>query len=146
MKKRNKLPISVQLILENEDKILLMKRKNTGYEDGKYSLPGGHVEPNEEIRKALVREAQEEIGIHIDVQDVEFYKVMNRKVSTEQEYVDFIFKANHWTGNVTNEEKDKCEEIIWVNKEEIPENTLNFIPQILKNNESNYLPFNWEEN
>lgn len=146
MKKRNKLPISVQLILENEDKILLMKRKNTGYEDGKYSLPGGHVEPNEEIRKALVREAQEEIGIHIDVQDVEFYKVMNRKVNTEQEYVDFIFKANHWTGNVTNEEKDKCEEIIWVNKEEIPENTLNFIPQILKNNESNYLPFNWEEN
>lgn len=146
MKKRNKLPISVQLILENEDKILLMKRKNTGYEDGKYSLPGGHVEPNEEIRKALVREAQEEIGIHIDVQDVEFYKVINRKVNTEQEYVDFIFKANHWTGNVTNEEKDKCEEIIWVNKEEIPENTLNFIPQILKNNESNYLPFNWEEN
>lgn len=146
MKKRNKLPISVQLILENEDKILLMKRKNTGYEDGKYSLPGGHVEPNEEIRKALVREAQEEIGIHIDVKDVEFYKVMNRKVNTEQEYVDFIFKANHWTGNVTNEEKDKCEEIIWVNKEEIPENTLNFIPQILKNNESTYLPFNWEEN
>ncbi len=146
MEKRNKLPISVQLILENEDKILLMKRKNTGYEDGKYSLPGGHVEPNEEIRKALIREAQEEIGIHIEVQDVEFYKVINRKVNTEQEYVDFIFKANHWTGNVTNEEKDKCEEIIWVNKKEIPENTLNFIPQILKNNESPYLPYNWEEN
>lgn len=146
MEKRNKLPISVQLILENEDKILLMKRKNTGYEDGKYSLPGGHVEPNEEIRKALVREAQEEIGIHINVQDVEFYKVMNRKVNTEQEYVDFIFKANRWTGNVTNEEKDKCEEIIWVNKEEIPKNTLNFIPKILKNEESTYLPYNWEEN
>lgn len=146
MKKRNKIPISVQLILENEDKILLMKRKNTGYEDGKYSLPGGHVEKNEEIRKALVREIQEEIGIHIDVQDVEFYKVMNRKVNAEQEYVDFIFKTKHWTGKVTNKEKDKCEEIIWVNKEEIPENTLNFIPQVLKNNESNYLSFNWEEN
>lgn len=146
MEKRNKLPISVQLILENENKILLMKRKNTGYEDGKYSLPGGHVESNEEIRKALIREAKEEIGIHMEVQDVEFYKVMHRKVNTEQEYVDFIFKANHWTGNVTNEEKDKCEEIIWVNKEEIPENTLSFIPQILKNEEFTYLPYNWEEN
>lgn len=145
MKERNKLPISVQLILEKENKILLMKRKNTGYEDGKYSLPGGHVEANEEIRKALIREAKEEIGIDIDMQDVQFYKVMNRKVNKQQEYVDFIFKANHWTGEITNEESNKCEEIIWVNKEKIPENTLSFIPQMLENDKSTYLPYNWEE-
>lgn len=40
MNKRNKLPVSVQLLIEKENKILLMKRKNTGYEDGKYCLPG----------------------------------------------------------------------------------------------------------
>ena len=146
MKERNKLPISVQLILEKEDKILLMKRKNTGYEDGKYSLPGGHVEANEEIRKALIREAKEEIGIHIDLQDIELYRVLNRKVNKEQEYVDFVFKANHWTGNITNEEKENCEEIKWVDINEMPKNTLSFIPKMLKKEDSIYLPFNWEEN
>ncbi len=145
MKERNKLPISVQLLLEKEDKILLMKRKNTGYEDGKYSLPGGHVESNEEIRKALIREAKEEIGVKIDLQDIELYKVLNRKVSKEQEYIDFIFKANHWTGSITNEEKEKCEEIKWVDINKIPENTLNFIPKMLKEKDSIYLSYNWEE-
>ena len=81
MEKRHTLPISVQLLLEKDNKILLMKRKNTGYEDGKYCLPGGHVEAHEEIRKALIREAKEEIGIDINMQDIEFYKVMNRKVN-----------------------------------------------------------------
>lgn len=143
MGERNKLPISVQLLLENQNKILLMKRKNTGYEDGKYSLPGGHVEANEEIRKALIREAKEEIGININIEDVEFYKVLNRRVSENQEYVDFVFKTTRWSGNINNNEKDKCEEIIWVDKDNIPVNTLDFIPKVLSENNSTYLPFNW---
>ncbi len=143
MGERNKLPISVQLLLENQNKILLMKRKNTGYEDGKYSLPGGHVEANEEIRKALIREAKEEIGININMEDVEFYKVLNRRVSENQEYVDFVFKTTRWSGNINNNEKDKCEEIIWVDKDNIPVNTLDFIPKVLSENNSTYLPFNW---
>ncbi len=145
MKEQNKLPISVQLILEKEDKILLLKRKNTGYEDGKYSLPGGHVEANEEIRQALIREIKEEVGIDIYMQDIEFYKVLNRKINQEQEYIDFIFKVNNWTGNITNEEKDKCEEIIWVEIDKMPKNTLDFIPEMLKTGNSSYLPYNWED-
>ena len=146
MEKRHTLPISVQLLLEKEDKILLMKRKNTGYEDGKYCLPGWHVEAHEEIREALIREAKEEIGIDIDMQDIKFYKVMNRKVNSNQEYIDFIFKANHWTGEITNEENNKCEEIIWANKKNLPKNILSFIPEILKNDKVMYLPYNWDEN
>ena len=125
MEKRNKLPISVQLLLEEDNNILLMKRKNTGYEDGKYCLPGGHVEAHEEIRKALIREIKEEIGI---------------------DYVDFIFKTSHWTGSILNNESDKYDEIIWVSKNELPKNILSFIPEILKNENSIYLPYNWDEN
>lgn len=146
MEKRNAIPVTVQLILEKDNKILLMKRKNTGYEDGKYCLPGGHVEANEEIRKAMIREAKEEIGIQLDLQDIQLYKVMNRKVNQEQEYIDFIFKANQWKGDITNNEKDKCEEIKWVDMNQIPPNTLGYIPEILKKQESIYLPFNWEKN
>lgn len=145
MEKRNRLPITVQLILEKENKILLMKRKNTGYEDGNYSLPGGHVEANEEIRNALIRETKEEIGIELDMQDIKFYKVINRKVNPQQEYIDFIFKANRWSGEITNREENICEELIWVNKEALPKNILSFIPELFKNVDSIYLPYNWEE-
>ena len=146
MEKRNKLHISVQLLLEKDNNILLMKRKNTGYEDGKYCLPGGHVEAHEEIRKALIREIKEEIGIDVDIQNLELYKVLNRKINDMQEYVDFIFKTSHWTGSILNNESDKCDEIIWVSKNELPKNILSFIPEILKNENSIYLPYNWAEN
>lgn len=145
MGERYKLPISVQLLVEKDNKILLLKRQNTGYEDGKYSLPGGHIEPNEEVRKAVIREAKEEIGIDINMEDVKFYKVLNRKISNNGEYVDFIFKTNTWEGNIINKEEDKCEEIIWADKDNLPENILAFIPTLLKD-KSSYLPYNWEEN
>lgn len=145
MNERNKFPISVQLLLEKENKILLMKRKNTGYEDGKYGFPGGHVEANEEIRKAAIREAKEEIGIDIRIEDLELYKILNRKIENGGEYIDFIFKAKRWTGNITNEESKKCEEIIWTDRKNIPENIIDFINEILKENNNIYVPYNWEE-
>lgn len=145
MEKRNKIPITVQIVLEKGEDILLMKRKNTGYADGQYCLPGGHVEANEEIIKALAREAKEEIGITIKSQDMEFYKVLNRKVNEQQEYIDFIFKAKNWTGKIQNIEKEKCEEIKWINKNKLPANILDFIPKILKDSESIYMSHNWKE-
>ena len=145
MSERNKIPITVQLLIIKENKILLIKRINTGYEDGKYSLPGGHVEANEEIRKTAIREAKEEIGIQINKEDLDLYKVLNRKIKEGGEYVDFIFKVKKWNGNITNEEKDKCEKIIWSDVDKIPENILDFIPEILKENNSIYVPYNWED-
>ena len=44
LEQRNKIAITALLLLTKDDKILLTRRYNTGYEDGKYSLPGGHVE------------------------------------------------------------------------------------------------------
>lgn len=145
MKERNKFPISAQLLLVKENKILLMKRKNTGYEDGKYCFPGGHVKADEEIRQAAIREAKEEIGIDIKKEDLELYKILNRKIEEGGEYIDFVFKVKKWTGDVTNAESEKCEEIIWKDINNIPENILDFIPEILKESNSIYIPYNWKE-
>ena len=144
MDKRNKLPISVQVIVENNNKILLLKRKNTGYEDGKYCLPGGHLEKNESIRSAIIREAKEEIGIELSKEDLELYKILNRKISEEIEYIDFIFRTTIWKGEILNKEKDKCEEIIWKDKNELPDNTIDFIKEIIKDSTSIYIEYNWE--
>lgn len=143
MEKRNTIPVTVQLLLEKDNKILLMKRKNTGYEDGKYCLPGGHVEKNEEIKKAMIREAKEEIGIDILSQELKLYKILNRKISQDIEYIDFIFKSRSWSGNIENKENDKCEEIKWIKKKEIPENTLEYLKEVVKEDGENYIPYGW---
>jgi 8-oxo-dGTP diphosphatase len=43
---QNNIPASY-LFLERDNRILLLRRSNTGYEDGNYSLIAGHVEANE---------------------------------------------------------------------------------------------------
>ena len=59
--------IAVYLILIEDDKILLQRRFNTGYKDGNYSLPAGHLDDNESITQALVREVKEEIDLDLKV-------------------------------------------------------------------------------
>lgn len=48
---KNKVNLSVHLLLLNKDNILMLRRYNTGYEDGNYSLIAGHLEKNETVRK-----------------------------------------------------------------------------------------------
>ncbi|MDZ7955173.1 NUDIX domain-containing protein [Nostoc sp. DedQUE09] len=57
------IPASYIILIKNE-KILLIRRVNTGYEDGKYSVVG-LVDGNETFVQAVVREAKEEVGIDL---------------------------------------------------------------------------------
>ena len=63
---RFKVITAVHLILIENNKILLQRRYNTGYEDGNYSVVAGHVEENESVIETMQREALEEIGINIE--------------------------------------------------------------------------------
>ena len=63
--KRFKLIVAVHLFLLRNDEIILLRRFNTGYEDGNYSLIAGHIDGNEWITNAIIREAKEEGNILI---------------------------------------------------------------------------------
>ncbi|MBS3782201.1 MAG: NUDIX domain-containing protein [Candidatus Thermoplasmatota archaeon] len=58
---RNPSP-TVDGIVKQNDKLLLIKRKNSPFK-GDYALPGGFVEYNEPVEKAVIREVEEETGL-----------------------------------------------------------------------------------
>lgn len=59
------LQISVRAVITVHQKMLLVSN------DGNFwYTPGGKVEPNEDLRSALIREVKEETGLNIKVQDV----------------------------------------------------------------------------
>ncbi len=50
-----------------DDAVLLIERAK-GALKGRWSLPGGHIEPGETARAAAVREVREETGVEADIQ------------------------------------------------------------------------------
>lgn len=130
-KERFKVIPAVFLILIKDNRIFMMKRQNTGYEDGNWDLMSGHIEPNELLTQAVVREAKEEIGINIDVKNLKLMHVLNR-ISLDWERVDFFFQANIWKGEPKIME-DKSSEIKWFELNNLPENVIKPVRQAIDN-------------
>lgn len=121
MEEKYCVKITVGLILEKNGKILLIKRKNTGYMDGMYGFLAGHVEAGESLKQAMVREVREEGGIKVKEEDLEFVCGVR---GNNRDYINFFFKTDKFEGIPTIKEPDKCEEIIWVDMDKIPQNTI----------------------
>ncbi|MDW7773490.1 MAG: NUDIX hydrolase [Desulfobulbaceae bacterium] len=62
--RKNPVP-TVDIIIEVEDGIVLIERKNPPYG---WALPGGFVDYGESYETAAVREALEETGLQVDLQ------------------------------------------------------------------------------
>lgn len=134
MKARFKVVPAVYLILEKEGRILLARRHNTGWEDGNYSLPSGHIDGNEAAKVALAREAKEEIGVKINPKNLEIVHLVHRNTgSLENERVDFFFKTSKWQGTPKNMEPAKCDHLAWFSTNKLPKNIVTSVQKAIKN-------------
>ena len=128
---RFKLVSAVHLFLIKEDKVLLLRRFNTGYEDGNYSVVAGHLDGGEEVKRAMIREAKEEIGVELEYDELEVVQVMHRL--SDDERIDFFLHATRWRGEIENKEPHKCDELSWCNLDDLPENVIPYIRRALSN-------------
>jgi len=122
---------AVYLLLIKHDAVLLLRRFNTGWQDGSYSLVSGHIEGDETVRTAMIREAKEEAGITIQPDDLQFAHVMHRKAS-DREYIDFFFAATKWEGEPQNMEPAKCDHLEWFPLGKLPDNILPNVKQVIE--------------
>lgn len=60
---RDRFPVVVHLLAFRQERMLLLRRANTGFMDGWYAPPGGHQEAGESPLAAIERECQEELGV-----------------------------------------------------------------------------------
>lgn len=79
----------------------------------------------------MIREAKEEAGIVLDVQNLTFSHVMHRICETER--VDYFFVCDTWENEPTIGEPHKCDAMEWFEIDSIPENTVPYIRQALEN-------------
>ena len=134
MKTRNKAVPAAYLLIEKDGKVLIARRCNTGYEDGVYQIPAGHIEEGELPTDAAIREAKEEVGIDLIANDFELATILYRPKHDETgDRVDFFFKVKSWKGEVINTEPEKCDDLNWVSPTELPDNMTLHIKRAIEN-------------
>jgi 8-oxo-dGTP pyrophosphatase MutT (NUDIX family) len=94
---RHKVTGDVHLLLRRGNEVLLGQRQNTGFEDGAWHLPSGHLEADESVVDALIREAEEEIGVTIAPDDVHFCHIMHNSSSGGRMAFFFEVQSIEWS-------------------------------------------------
>ncbi|MET9274668.1 NUDIX domain-containing protein [Kribbella sp. NPDC003557] len=112
------------VIVRRGDEVLLLLRADTGYMDGYWAVPAGHVERGESVLAAAVRELKEEVGIDVDAADLVPLTAMHRTGGNGDpidERVDFFFVTEKWTGEPRLMEPDKAAGLEWYRLDKLPD-------------------------
>ncbi len=134
---RHTLRVAVYLLLIKEENVLFIRRYNTGWKDGYYSLIAGHLDGNETVTQAMIREAREEAGITIKKKNVRVVHVMHRM--SDVEYIDFFLLADTWKGEPHITEPDKCDDMQWFPINNLPNKMLPYVKDAIKSYKKNII-------
>ncbi|WP_374264981.1 NUDIX domain-containing protein [Zoogloea sp.] len=134
---RTGIPTGVHVLLERDGSVLLMRRAGTGFFDGLYSLPGGHVEEGESIRATAVREMREELGIDVAEAALVTVGVVHRRSDTNR--IDFFVRALEWSGEPRIAEPHRCDDLYWCARNALPEATVPYIREALRQGDSPWI-------
>jgi len=125
---RFKIPVGVFIMFCQGDKILLQLRQNCSF-SGYWGLVGGHLDGNEQIVVAAVREAKEEINVDVRPEDLILKTICHSNQG--KEYLQFYFECRQWSGKIENKEPGKCDCLQWYERDNIPEQTCPYLKEAL---------------
>lgn len=98
--------------------LLLIKRKNEPYK-GKWALPGGFVEENEDLQIAALRELFEETGIHL--QQMEQLKAFGKPHRDPRSHTISVAYLGFANENALPKAADDADDAQWFLLNELPE-------------------------
>lgn len=122
------VPAAVHVLLMRNQQVLMLRRFQTGYADGMYSLPAGHLDGGESVSTAAARELREETGIVVHPALLSVVHVMHRfDINDSSEWVNFFLLATSWYGQPVIAEPDKCDRLTWSAMHDLPVETIQYV-------------------
>jgi 8-oxo-dGTP diphosphatase len=124
--------VDVHVILRRGGLILLLRRAGDTFASGQLCLPSGHVEEDESVLAAAVRETLEETGIALDPAGVRHVlSIHQRNPGTRHARIGFAFTPRTWDGEPVNTEPHKHSELVWADPASLPPDTVGYTAAIV---------------
>ena len=117
--KTKKIPTETTLLIVLKNMQILLAKKKRGFGKGKFNGVGGKIQSGETNENAMIREAQEEIGItpiqYEKVAEITFDEIFDKGV--HEEILMHVFLAEKYSGTPIETDEMKP---FWFNLNEIP--------------------------
>lgn len=125
--------VAVHVVLARADgAIAMLRRANTGYADGCWTVPAGHVEFGEQLHDAAVRELAEETSVRLKPGDLEYALLQHKRDTDRQERFDVFFTATLPPDQrAVNLERDKCDDLGFFPPNALPEPVVPYVRNAL---------------
>jgi len=126
--------VGAHIFFIKDGTLCMIRRKNTGHGDGKYSVPAGHVDAGERMIDAAIREAKEEVGVSITEENLTFAHMVHirKRDPSLPDRLQFFFVAHTWDGELQNCEPEKCDDIAWFPIAALPDNCVEYTRQAFR--------------
>jgi len=130
VRRRFALNVSVFVLVRQAESVLLLRRANTGWKDGFYSLPAGVHDGAEPLSAAASRELREETGLTASADKLRLAHVLHCASSESgTEWLGAFFEADEWTGTPRLAEPDKHDHLGCFAVNDLPPNIIPYTRQ-----------------
>jgi 8-oxo-dGTP diphosphatase len=143
MTDRFQITSAVFALLVKDNAVLLLKRANTGWMDGYYDFPAGHLESDETFQEGVVRELEEETGIVVDAEKAELVHIAQSYMEGGKPYFNFFFRISKWSGEPKICEPHRCSDMHYFKINELPENIVPYTKAAIENIDQTKVTFSY---
>ncbi|ARU94406.1 NUDIX hydrolase [Tatumella citrea] len=114
MSETNVIRIAAAVITDQQQRMLLVRKKNTRY----FMQPGGKIEPQESAQAAVIRELQEELNLSLEADELIPMGQFSDNAANEPGYIvqATLFRTEQPLSEVTA--AAEIEEVRWLSREE----------------------------
>jgi 8-oxo-dGTP diphosphatase len=107
------VPAVLVAVTSKANRVLLLRRAGTGYMDGRYDFPSGHMESGELPTTAAARELKEETSLEVVPEALRLCHVYVNENDPGLPYLGLVYKAMHnfCRGDFRIVEPNKCDDM-----------------------------------
>ena len=145
MDRKHQVRPAVFIALLQNGGVLLSRRYGTGFNDGLYDLPAGHLERGETILGGAVREVKEETGIELNTTDLKLFHIGQSEFTLGIPYLYLMLKCDRWQGRPKIIERKKADDLRFFNLKNLPDNMTPYVREALRHIDEPTVSFSYFE-